>query len=163
MKIGVSIFILLFLLIQSYFPISFYYRFYFEKEILESNINNIDKREPETIRFSELNLKKHDERFSWRMFSPTAIDTKCKIDYYNSKTFKQINYNLLYSKQWIDLMEMCRQPIIEEISKDLCLKNKEKNQQPQQQQQQQQQPIFLIIRKHYQNDLILEKRINLVC
>ncbi|KAM9959863.1 hypothetical protein ACTFIR_000964 [Dictyostelium discoideum] len=76
MKIGVSIFILLFLLIQSYFPISFYYRFYFEKEILESNINNIDKREPETIRFSELNLKKHDERFSWRMFSPTAIDTK---------------------------------------------------------------------------------------
>ncbi|KAN0011654.1 hypothetical protein ACTFIU_011232 [Dictyostelium citrinum] len=83
MKIGVSIFILLFLLVQSYFPISFYYRFYFEKDILDSNINNnnnnnknIDRREPETITFSELNLKQHDERFSWRMFSPTAIDTK---------------------------------------------------------------------------------------
>ncbi|EGC29621.1 hypothetical protein DICPUDRAFT_42613 [Dictyostelium purpureum] len=153
MKILISTFIILFLLVQSYFPISYYFKLnqLQKKEGYQETIFSSAQtgEEPELVNFTDLQLDTDDERFVWRMFSPIAIDTKCSFEYYNSETFKKINYQTLYFKQWIDLMEMCRKPIIEEISKDLCLKN--------------QNQILLIAKKYYQNNLIMEKRVNLTC
>ncbi|KAF2074197.1 hypothetical protein CYY_004483 [Polysphondylium violaceum] len=114
-------FIILLFIIQSYFPLSYY--LLPTTDIEQHQQQSIDK----SLGSIESLFKKDDERFSWRMFSPTAIDTKCSLDlfYKNNKTnkFTNIKYQDQYFKQWIDLVEMCRTPVIKEIVKDQCIKN----------------------------------------
>jgi len=94
-----TLFILIFFTIQSYFPIKYYYQ-----QISGSFF------EPLTL---------YDERFCWRMFSPTRQLEYCDVSFlYENGTKFDISFE--YRRQWLDLLHFCRWEVIEAVTQDIC-------------------------------------------
>ncbi|EGG19666.1 hypothetical protein DFA_00244 [Cavenderia fasciculata] len=93
-RIIISIFVIAFLVIQSYPPTRYYYNKH-QQQQQQQQSPSLTQEEEDTIDSISLEslLATDDERFVWRMFSPTAIETKCRVNYYYQNDLsKNIHY-----------------------------------------------------------------------
>ncbi|EFA86740.1 hypothetical protein PPL_00545 [Heterostelium album PN500] len=80
----VSLFIIVFLLVQSYFPLRYYYLLLVNDNNKYNDIDylaSLGQSRIDSIPLDQL-LALDDERFVWRMFSPTSANLKCTANYF---------------------------------------------------------------------------------
>ncbi|GAM27022.1 hypothetical protein SAMD00019534_101970 [Acytostelium subglobosum LB1] len=86
--------VILFIAAQSYFPIKYYYTYLTQPQ---QSLTTTTQQTIDATPLAEL-FALHDERFVWRMFSPTTSNTKCSATYYfqhnQTKTMERQNRNV---------------------------------------------------------------------
>ena len=125
-----GIVLILFFILQSYFPIKYYMNSFnynelgllgiTMQEILGETVNsnesfvNLD----DDLRFKYF-FEVQDERFSWRMFSKRSHYDTCDVKFFfANKT--NVNLKQHFKQPWIELIALCRKSVISDMTQSLC-------------------------------------------
>ena len=68
------------------------------------------------------NSDKRDERFAWRMFSPTRVE-KCSAQFFVGDEPRPIRTSQQFHNAWVGVAQRGRQQVIEAMAQALCERN----------------------------------------
>lgn len=68
------------------------------------------------------NGDKRDERFAWRMFSPTRVE-KCSAQFFVGDAPRAIRSSAEFHNAWVGIAHRGRQQVIKAMAKALCERN----------------------------------------
>jgi len=74
------------------------------------------------VHYYACNADKRDERFAWRMFSPTRVE-KCSAQFYVGDEPRPIRTSKHFHNAWVGVAQRGRRQVIEGMAQALCERN----------------------------------------
>jgi hypothetical protein len=74
------------------------------------------------VHYYACNADKRDERFAWRMFSPTRVE-KCSAQFYVGDAPRAIRTSQHFHNAWVGVAQRGRRQVIEAMAQALCERN----------------------------------------
>ena len=76
------------------------------------------------LHYYACNCDKRDERFAWRMFSPTRVE-KCGTQFFVGDDKRPVKISKTFHNAWLGIAQRGRKQVIEAMARRLCKENPE--------------------------------------